>query len=103
MRSRWNLLFGLLLILIGGFYLFNGIFGWRVDFGDLLWHIWPLALILLGVYLLLRRARERQNADGDRYAKQVFGDLKLDASDLNHDRLAAELALGWMLSSGKSR
>ncbi|MCP4712820.1 MAG: cell wall-active antibiotics response protein [Planctomycetes bacterium] len=94
MRSKWNLLFGLLIILVGIFFLLNGIFGWRYDFGDFLGFLWPIALIVLGIYLLRRQTGGRDLPEGAQFCTRVFGDLKLDGSDLSPEGLATEMGIG---------
>jgi len=97
MRLRWNLLFGLILILVGGFFLFDGIFHWRVDFGDFLGFLWPVVLIFLGIYLLLQRSLWGRCWGSAESCTRAFGDMKLDAAALDAKGLNAEIGVGDIL------
>ena len=94
MRSKWNVMIGLCLIALGGFFLLNAVFNWRYDFGDFLAHFWPVVLIVLGIYLFRRSWRERQLPAGAQQYTKIFGDIKIDETNLGPGGLDAELGIG---------
>jgi LiaI-LiaF-like transmembrane region len=56
------LIFGAILLLVGGYYLLVNTFGW--DLPDLNWDmIWPLALIGLGLAVVARALQSRASSD----------------------------------------
>jgi hypothetical protein len=88
------MLFGLILLCLGVFFLLNGIFDWRFDFGDFLRFGWPVGLILIGIYLLRRRARSRYFPEGAAFNTRMFGDVHLNSSDLGPNGLDTEIGIG---------
>jgi lia operon protein LiaF len=93
-RSKWGLVFGLFLILAGIFIFLLKIFDWDVELHDILATLWPVALILLGAYLLWRNSRRRRRVPGRQSFFKVFGDLEIDGSQVEPEGLQAELGLG---------
>ncbi len=94
MRLKWNIIFGLLLIALGAFFLLNEVFDWRADFGEIIGFFWPVALIILGVYLFRRSWRERELSTGARQYTKIFGDIKVEDTDLGPGGIDAELGIG---------
>ena len=74
-RSGWRLFWGALLVIVGGVWLWNNLdLGPQIPVGAL----WPLLLIALGVYILLRQSK-RANAPDVRGANvdRILGDIRL--------------------------
>jgi predicted membrane protein len=94
MRLKWNIIFGLLLIALGAFFLLNEVFDWRADFGDIIGFFWPVALIILGVYLFRRSWREREIPTGASRCTKIFGDIKIEETNLGPGGIDAELGIG---------
>jgi predicted membrane protein len=95
-KSFWTVVFGILLILIGFLALLDSLE--LVRFWPTLGKLWPVILVALGIWLLLRRnyfsssdvlsVKERK-----KYSK-AFGDLKIDAKDMDPHGLDAEMGFG---------
>lgn len=94
MHIRWHMLFGLILLCLGVFFLLDGIFGWRFDFSDFLRFFWPVMLILIGIYLLRRRTRSRYFPEGTAFNTRMFGDVHLNAADLGPNGLDTDIGIG---------
>jgi lia operon protein LiaF len=62
-----KVIFGLVLIFLGLFFLLTsmGVIDW--DFGDLISFMWPVVLIILGVWFILRRRQPVQTSFGGTY------------------------------------
>jgi predicted membrane protein len=95
-RSFWTVVFGILLILIGLLALLDGLE--LIRFWPTLGKFWPLILVALGIWLLLRRTYFTSSyalsiKEGKKYSK-AFGDLKIDASDMDPHGLDAEMGFG---------
>ncbi len=81
MKSKTNRLVGGLIIAVGALILIDNIFG-GFDFWDFIWKLWPVALIVLGIYIIKNQGRIRGNIEsGDFTAEnRLFGDLDIALS-----------------------
>lgn len=70
MRNRGQLIIGVLIILVGFLFLLEAAFD--IDLGRF---CWPVGLILLGVFLVLR---PRMVPEGTRMTQKFFGDIHRD-------------------------
>ncbi len=95
-KGFWTIAFGILLILIGFLALLDSLE--LIRFWPTLGKLWPLILIALGIWLLLRRTYFAPGGsvsikEGKKYSK-AFGDLKIDASNMDPHGLDAEMGFG---------
>jgi lia operon protein LiaF len=79
MKSSTNRIVGGLIIIIGALILIDNVFG-GFDFWDFIWKLWPLVLIVLGVYLIKNQRKIKGGVDsGDIASENVFfGDLDIN-------------------------
>ena len=95
-KSFWTVAFGILLILIGFLALLDSLD--LIRFWPTLGKFWPLILVALGIWLLLRRTYFSQGdtlsiKEGKKYSK-AFGNLRIDAKDMDPHGLDAEMGFG---------
>jgi predicted membrane protein len=95
-KGFWTITFGILLILIGFLALLDSFD--LIRFWPTLGKFWPLILVALGIWLLLRRTYFFSGdalsiKEGKKYSK-AFGDLKIDAKDMDPHGLDAEMGFG---------
>jgi predicted membrane protein len=95
-KSFWTIAFGILLVLIGFLALLDSLE--VIRFWPALGRLWPLILVALGIWLLFRRRHFSSDQvlsikEGKRYS-QAFGDLKIDAKDMDPHGLDAEMGFG---------
>jgi predicted membrane protein len=95
-KSFWTIAFGILLVLIGFLALLDSLE--VIRFWPALGKLWPLILVALGIWLLLRRSYFSSKdvlyiKEGKKYSK-AFGDLKIDAKDMDPHGLDAEMGFG---------
>jgi predicted membrane protein len=95
-KSFWTIAFGILLVLIGFLALLDSL--QVIRFWPTLGKLWPLILVAWGIWLLLRRSYFSSNnvlyvKEGKKYSK-AFGDLKIDAKDMDPHGLDAEMGFG---------
>lgn len=74
-RNGWRLFWGALFVVIGGVWLWNNLdLGPHVPLGAL----WPLLLIALGIYILLRQTRRVSAPSGwGERVDRILGDIRL--------------------------
>ncbi len=87
---------GVVLILVGILALLDSLE--VVSFWSALGRLWPLILIALGIWLLLKRDyfysdRKIEIKEGKRYSK-AFGDLRIDAGGMDPHGLDVEMGFG---------
>jgi len=97
-RSICRISFALLIILIGVLALLNSLE--VVEFWPALGKLWPLFLIILGIWLLFRKQHWIWNDnicihDGKKLDK-VFGDKKIDSTGIDPDGMSIEMGFGDM-------
>lgn len=85
---------GLFLILLGALFFLAQVFGEELNLGDILELLWPVGLILLGIFLLWRHGGRRGSGGRGQTRTTVFGDLKLDGDDIEPDGLDTALGFG---------
>lgn len=95
-KSFWTITFGTLLIVIGFLALLDSLE--FISFWPTLGKLWPLILVALGIWILLRRTYFSSNQvlsikEGKKYSK-AFGDLRIDAKDMDPHGLDAEMGFG---------
>ena len=95
-KNFWTIAFAVVLILIGFLALLDSLE--IVGFWSVLGKLWPLLLIALGVWLLVKRRRvvwdeKFEVKDGKKYSK-AFGDLKIDAQGTDPHGIDAEMGFG---------
>lgn len=76
MKSKTNRIVGGLIIAVGALILVDNIFG-GFDFWDFIWKLWPIALIVLGVYIINNQRKIRGDAESRDFNSEhsLFGDL----------------------------
>lgn len=81
MKSKTNRLVGGLIIAIGALILIDNIFG-GFDFWDFIWKLWPIALIILGIYIIKNQRKIRGDIESGDLASEnnFFGDLDINLS-----------------------
>jgi|GEM_PF-1978997 len=81
MKTNTNRLVGGVIIAVGALILIDNIFG-GFDFWDFIWKLWPVALIVLGVYLIKNHGKIRGDFESGDYASEnrLFGDLDISLS-----------------------
>jgi predicted membrane protein len=95
-RNLWTIISAVVLIRIGFLALLDSLE--IVGFWSVLGKLWPLILIGLGIWLLLRQRHPvfDENVkveDGKKYSK-AFGDLKIDAEGKDPHGIDAEMGFG---------
>jgi predicted membrane protein len=95
-KSFWTITFGILLVLIGFLALLDSLE--VIRFWPTLGKLWPLILVALGIWLLLRRSYFSSKEllyikEGKKYSK-AFGDLRIDAKDMDPHGLEVEMGFG---------
>jgi predicted membrane protein len=95
-RNFWTIVFAIVLILIGFLALLDNLR--IVHFWSALGQLWPLILIALGIWLLLKRRhiiwdQKVEIKDGKKYSK-AFGDLNIDAQGTDPHGIDAEMGFG---------
>lgn len=76
MTSKTNRIIGGIIIAVGALILLDNIFG-GFDFWDFIWRLWPLALIVLGIYIIKNQRKVKGDIEsGDANSEsRLFGDL----------------------------
>jgi predicted membrane protein len=97
-RNLGTIIFAVILILVGFLALLDSLE--IVYFWSALGKLWPVALIALGVWLLVRRRDiiwddKIEIKDGKKYSK-AFGDMKIDAQNIDPHGIDAEMGFGDM-------
>lgn len=95
-KNFWTIAFGIALILIGILALLDSLE--FISFWSALGKLWPLILIGLGIWLLLKRRHlywdEKVDIkEGKKYSK-AFGDLKIDAAGMDPHGMDVEMGFG---------
>jgi lia operon protein LiaF len=95
-KNFWTILFGMALILIGILALLDSLE--LISFWSALGKLWPLILIGLGIWLLVRRHHfcwddKVEIKEGKKYSK-AFGDLKIDSGGTDPHGLDVEMGFG---------
>jgi len=95
-KNFWTVLFAVILIVIGVLALLDSLE--LVSFWSALGKLWPVILIVLGVWLLVRRRRlywgeKIEVKEGKKYTK-AFGDLKIDPSGEDPHGIDVEMGFG---------
>lgn len=95
-KSVWTVIFAILLILIGVLALLDSLD--KIHFWPALGKLWPLILIVLGIWLLFRRSHLYPGEkvyihEGKKHSK-AFGDLKIDASGIDPHGMDVEMGFG---------
>lgn len=95
-KSFWTIVFGIVLILVGILALLDSLE--FISFWSALGKLWPLILIALGVWLLLKKRyfswdEKVEIKEGSKYSK-AFGDLKIDSSGTDPHGMDVEMGFG---------
>jgi predicted membrane protein len=95
-KSFWTVVFGILLILIGLLAILDSFE--LIRFWPTLGKFWPLILVAVGIWLLLRRSYFSSGdvlsiKEGKKYSK-AFGNLRIDANNMDPHGLDAEMGFG---------
>ena len=95
-KNFWTIVFGIVLILIGILALLDSLE--FISFWSALGKLWPLILIGLGIWLLVKRRNlywdeKVEIKEGKKYSK-AFGDLKIDASGMDPHGMDVEMGFG---------
>ncbi len=90
-KNFWTIVFGIVLILIGILALLDSLE--VISFWSALGRLWPLLLIGLGIWLLVKRRYLYWVKEGKKYSK-AFGDLKIDASGMDPHGMDVEMGFG---------
>ncbi|UCB52037.1 MAG: cell wall-active antibiotics response protein [Candidatus Zixiibacteriota bacterium] len=95
-KNLWTIVFGIVLILVGFLALLDSLE--FISFWSALGKLWPLILIALGVWLLLKKRyfswdEKVEIKEGNKYSK-AFGDLKIDAAGMDPHGMDVEMGFG---------
>ena len=95
-KNFWTIVFGIALILVGFLALLDSLE--FISFWSAVGRLWPLILIALGIWLLLKRRyfswdEKVEIKEGNKYNK-AFGDLKIDAAGMNPHGMDVEMGFG---------
>ncbi len=95
-RNFWTIVFAIVLILVGFLALLDSLE--IISFWWVLGKLWPLILIALGIWLLLKRRHviwdeKVEIKQGKKYSK-AFGDLKIDAGGMDPHGMDVEMGFG---------
>lgn len=95
-KSNASAFWGLVLLVIGAFWLLNNIGVMYFDFGDFLSRAWPAAIIIVGVWLLFggRRRKVVTRADATETVSHSVGDVDLDPVEIGEDGLHVNVSAG---------
>jgi len=94
--TTWKLLAGLVLVLLGLLWLLNNIGVMYFDFGDFMARAWPVAIIIVGVWLLMGGRRERvviSNGAAD-HVSHGLGDVDYAPTHIGPNGLALRVSAG---------
>ena len=67
MRTKSRLLMGFILIVVGGIFMAIEVFNLDYDLGDMIGTLWPVALIIIGIYLIWRQRNRVQLGPSPKY------------------------------------
>ncbi len=91
-----TLVWGAILIIVGILILFDNLHIW--EFWGALGKLWPIILILVGVWIIYKRSESVSNKVGispkQKNLTQGFGDLIIDAKDMDPDGLNLSSGFG---------
>lgn len=95
-RNFWTIVFAIVLILVGFLALLDSLE--IISFWSVLGKLWPLILIALGIWLLVKRRHviwdeKAEIKEGKKYSK-AFGDLKIDAGGTDPHGMDVEMGFG---------
>lgn len=84
MKSDTRSLIGWAIVVIGAISLIDNLFG-DAHFWNLIWKLWPLILVVLGVYIIRNQNRFRRNTDSDNLSSEtrLFGDLDISLGGMD--------------------
>ncbi len=95
-KNIWTILFASLLILIGVLALLDSLE--VVEFWPSLGKLWPLVLIILGIWFLFRRHHfswdDKVYVHGGNKQSKAFGDLKIDSTGIDPHGMNIEMGFG---------
>lgn len=95
-KNTWSILFALLLILIGVLALLNSLD--VVEFWPSLGKLWPLVLVILGIWLLFRRRHfiwdDKVYVHEGNKQNKAFGDMKIDSTGKDPHGMNIEMGFG---------
>ncbi len=95
-KNFWTIIFGIVFILVGILALLDSLE--FISFWSALGKLWPLILIGLGIWLLLKRRHfywdeKVEIKEGKKYSK-AFGDLKIDSAGMDPHGMDVEMGFG---------
>jgi predicted membrane protein len=95
-KNVWQIAFAIVLIVIGLLALLDSLE--IVSFWAVLGNLWPLILIALGVWLLVKRRHiiweEKVDVKGGKKYSKAFGDLKIDTAGMDPHGTDVEMGFG---------
>lgn len=96
-KSNTNLFFGLALLFVGLLWLLNNVGAMDFDFGDFIGRAWPVAIIVVGAWMLFgggsKTETDVQKKLADSFSQGV-GDLELAPEHLEPNGLEVKLGAG---------
>ena len=94
--SKSNLVIGFLLLIVGGIWLLNNMGAMYFDFGDFISRAWPVAIILVGFWLLWggRKSLVVKGDSGSRQVSQGVGDMDVTPDVIAPEGLAVGIGAG---------
>lgn len=95
-RNFWKVVFGVILIILGVLALLDSLE--ILSFWSALGKLWPLLLIAVGIWLLVKRrhlywGEKVDIREGKKYSK-AFGDLKIDTAGMDPHGMDVEMGFG---------
>jgi predicted membrane protein len=97
MRKHFsNVLLGIILVVIGLLILLDNL--GTLDFWPTLWKLWPLILIVLGIWLVWKKSSpfsvEVSSTSGVKKYNQAFGDFKIAPNEITKEGVEISLGFG---------
>ncbi|KPL02206.1 MAG: hypothetical protein AMJ90_06470 [candidate division Zixibacteria bacterium SM23_73_2] len=90
-RNFSNIIFGLILVLLGGLILLNNLEA--LEFWEVFGKIWPVILVIVGLWLIFRRSHP-EYAQIQEKLKKGFGDIILNPKSIETKGLAVSSGFG---------
>ena len=94
--SRTKLIIGFALLIVGGVWLLNNLGAMYFDFGDFISRAWPVAIILVGFWLLVggKTRKVTKARGGSKHVSQGVGDMEVTPDVIAPEGLSVSIGAG---------